>query len=215
MAQDVEKHHPEAVGVMGGYKTVDYKKATQDAERPARAMGGLIPDSQGGRVWDGGLMPRKGYYGGGLIDKYDWQGILEAQKAATGPFGAKGFAGTPGTSSYVPAASLHVPSLVTAKPASQQPSGLSQAISTGSSLANFGKTAKDLYDKLNPKPSTATTTTPKAEAAVKDSTGTTGGNAADKPKVTSELEPENTGVMPSDQPNVQRSEEHTSELQSH
>ena len=31
MAQDVEKHHPEAVGLAGGYKTVDYKKATKDA----------------------------------------------------------------------------------------------------------------------------------------------------------------------------------------
>jgi hypothetical protein len=31
LAQDVEKHHPEAVGLAGGYKTVNYKKATEDA----------------------------------------------------------------------------------------------------------------------------------------------------------------------------------------
>lgn len=31
LAQDVEKDHPEAVGLAGGYKTVDYKKATEDA----------------------------------------------------------------------------------------------------------------------------------------------------------------------------------------
>jgi hypothetical protein len=31
LAQDVEKHHPEAVGSSQGYKTVDYKKATEDA----------------------------------------------------------------------------------------------------------------------------------------------------------------------------------------
>lgn len=44
MAQDVEKKHPEAVGVMGGYKTVDYKKATEDAERTHKDMGGgLMP----------------------------------------------------------------------------------------------------------------------------------------------------------------------------
>jgi len=35
MAQDVEKHHPEAVGLAGGYKTVDYKKATKDAVHKA------------------------------------------------------------------------------------------------------------------------------------------------------------------------------------
>jgi hypothetical protein len=31
LAQDVEKKHPEAVGLAGGYKTVNYKKATEDA----------------------------------------------------------------------------------------------------------------------------------------------------------------------------------------
>ena len=38
MAQDVEKVKPEAVGEMGGFKTVDYEKATEDARR--RALGG-------------------------------------------------------------------------------------------------------------------------------------------------------------------------------
>jgi len=39
MAQDVEKVKPEAVGEMGGFKTVDYAKATEDAARK-RALGG-------------------------------------------------------------------------------------------------------------------------------------------------------------------------------
>jgi hypothetical protein len=39
MAQDVEKVKPEAVGEVGGYKTVDYEKATEDAARK-RAFGG-------------------------------------------------------------------------------------------------------------------------------------------------------------------------------
>jgi len=44
MAQDVEKKHPDAVGLMGGYKTVDYKKATEGAERTHKDMGGgLMP----------------------------------------------------------------------------------------------------------------------------------------------------------------------------
>ena len=41
MAQDVEKVKPEAVGEVGGYKTVDYAKATEDAAR-MRALGGPI-----------------------------------------------------------------------------------------------------------------------------------------------------------------------------
>jgi hypothetical protein len=43
LAQDVEKEHPEAVGLAGGYKTVDYKKATQDAVR--KADGGGMADA--------------------------------------------------------------------------------------------------------------------------------------------------------------------------
>ena len=35
MAQDVEKSHPDAVGLAGGYKTVNYKKATDGAVRKA------------------------------------------------------------------------------------------------------------------------------------------------------------------------------------
>lgn len=66
MAQDVEKTRPEAVGVAGGYKTVDYDRAT-------RASGGLVPSSEGGGVWpemagegyaDGG-MPQLDIFGGG------------------------------------------------------------------------------------------------------------------------------------------------------
>ncbi|CAB4131213.1 Intramolecular chaperone auto-processing domain containing protein [uncultured Caudovirales phage] len=40
MAQDVEKSHPEAVGLAGGYKTVDYKKATDDAVHSRRHFSG-------------------------------------------------------------------------------------------------------------------------------------------------------------------------------
>lgn len=42
LAQDVEKEHPEAVGLAGGYKTVDYKKATDGAVR--KADGGAMGD---------------------------------------------------------------------------------------------------------------------------------------------------------------------------
>lgn len=45
LAQEVERHHPEAVGLAGGYKTVNYKHATEDAERHRRALGGGMPYS--------------------------------------------------------------------------------------------------------------------------------------------------------------------------
>ena len=51
MAQNVEKHHPEAVGLAAGYKTVDYEKATEDAASHGRSRhytGGLV--SEGGAV---------------------------------------------------------------------------------------------------------------------------------------------------------------------
>ena len=42
LAQDVEKHHPKAVGLAAGYKTVDYGKATEGAaERGHFRAGGL------------------------------------------------------------------------------------------------------------------------------------------------------------------------------
>jgi hypothetical protein len=43
LAQDVEKKHPEAVGLAGGYKTVNYKKATEDAVH--KAEGGAATDA--------------------------------------------------------------------------------------------------------------------------------------------------------------------------
>ncbi|MBN9433985.1 MAG: tail fiber domain-containing protein [Bosea sp.] len=44
MAQEVEQDHPDAVGERAGYKTVDYDLATEGAERPRRATGGIIPE---------------------------------------------------------------------------------------------------------------------------------------------------------------------------
>jgi hypothetical protein len=52
MAQDVEKKHPEAVGLASGYKIVDYDKATEDAAERGKfylggaSMGGLVPAGQ-------------------------------------------------------------------------------------------------------------------------------------------------------------------------
>jgi hypothetical protein len=51
MAQDVEHHHPEAVGNHGGVKTVNYDMATRDAaEKGHFADGGLVRRDLGGPI---------------------------------------------------------------------------------------------------------------------------------------------------------------------
>ena len=58
LAQEVEKHHPEAVGLAGGYKTVDYSKATADSERHHRAFGGGIDFGDGNQTGLGLNIPQ-------------------------------------------------------------------------------------------------------------------------------------------------------------
>lgn len=169
MAQDVEKKHPEAVGLAGGYKTVDYAKATAGA-RQARASGGGImprdlsdallaiefaPLSHGGAVFEPGAYNRGGYAGGGLIaDPNDLQAILAAQRQAFGPFAAGGLYGASaqqdphGTAgSYVPRATLPVPKLVTSsyKPQQQQ-AGLRTAMQDISAAGQTAETLSKGYD---------------------------------------------------------------------
>jgi hypothetical protein len=154
MAQDVEKKHPEAVGLMGGYKTVDYKKATEGAERPHKDMGGgLMPNnfdtsSMGGAVTSGMAgegFERGGYVGGGLVGNDDWSQIIAANKAALGVYGgAQPMGGSPGATGIVPAASIPTPKLVTASaPSQQRPAGLSSAMQTGKDIAGAYKMGKE------------------------------------------------------------------------
>jgi hypothetical protein len=154
MAQDVEKKHPEAVGLMGGYKTVDYKKATEGAERPHKDMGGgLMPNnfdasSMGGAVTSGMAgegFERGGYVGGGLVGGDDWAQIIAANKAALGVYGgAQPMGGSPGATGIVPAASIPTPKLVTASaPSQQRPAGLSSAMQTGKDIASTYKMGKE------------------------------------------------------------------------
>lgn len=49
MAQDVEKKHPHAVGLAGGYRTVDYDEATKNAAKRGHfRSGGLVPEYAAG-----------------------------------------------------------------------------------------------------------------------------------------------------------------------
>ena len=155
MAQDVEKKHPDAVGLMGGYKTVDYKKATEDAERTHKDMGGGLmpegfdPNSMGGAVnpnMAGEGFERGGYVGGGLVGNDDWSQIVAANKAGLGVYGGAQpmGGGAPGATGIVPAASIPVPKLVTASaPSQQRSSGLSSAMQTGKDIAGAYKMGKE------------------------------------------------------------------------
>ena len=180
LAQEVEKKHPEAVGLSGGYKTVDYAKATASS-RHARAMGGLVPESMGGAVFEPGNFARGGYVGGGLVnDPNDIQAILAAQKQSMGPFGQSGLYGGSSqqdphgaVSGYVPKATLPVPKLVTSSFQPRQQQGEFQSALQNINAA--GKAAETLsggydwakrgYDKLTAKPKTDPNATPDSNVA--------------------------------------------------
>jgi GH24 family phage-related lysozyme (muramidase) len=141
IAQDVEKQKPEAVGLAPAadghlYKTVDYKKATED--KPHKAYGGgLDVNSMGGAVMDPGS-----FAGGGLVDANDMQSILAAIGKAPPMYGNKSTLGSDaiGGTGIVPSGGIHIPRLATAQPGiiGQQKSGLSQ-------ITDAGKSAVDLY----------------------------------------------------------------------
>jgi hypothetical protein len=141
IAQEVQKHHPDAVGLAGGYKTVNYDKATEDAaDRGHMAYGGLA--SAGGSVspQDAG----QGFASGGVagFDPSTMQQLLAAQQAMYAPL-MKGdmYAGGPGASGgLVPQSDFAAPQLMTA--------GSLPAASTGlddvAKIANLGKTIGEI-----------------------------------------------------------------------
>lgn len=116
MADEVEKKHPEAVGLSGGYKTVDYAKATEDsAERKRYASGGLAGygDSNLGAITQ-----------------------AEQQMFANAGLGSAGMSasGVRGASSYVPQSNSATPVFHPAPAPPPTPNGLAQA----TQLANLG-----------------------------------------------------------------------------
>lgn len=75
-AQQVEKQHPEAVGLAGGFKYVDYGKATEEAANRAHFYeGGVVP------------FPRKRYADGGSPYAGGLDAVLEAQRNMYAPQG--------------------------------------------------------------------------------------------------------------------------------
>jgi hypothetical protein len=143
IAQEVQKHHPEAVGLAGGYKTVNYDKATEDAaDRGHMASGGLA--SAGGSV-----MPQdagQGFSNGGLagFDPSVMQQMLAAQQAMYAPLSSGNmYAGGPNAGGgLVPQSSVAASQLMTPSALPQKATGAEKAktiVDLGNSINKFGE----------------------------------------------------------------------------
>jgi len=145
IAQEVQKHHPDAVGLAGGYKTVNYDKATEDAaDRGHMAYGGLA--SAGGSVLpqDAG----QGFASGGVagFDPAMMQQLLAAQQAMYDPI-MKGnmYAGGPNAGGgLVPQSEFAARQLMTPAELPRQATGVEQA----NSIANLGKTINEFGEDV-------------------------------------------------------------------
>jgi hypothetical protein len=153
IAQEVQKHHPEAVGLAGGYKTVDYDKATEDAsDRGHMASGGLA--SAGGSV-----MPYnagQGFADGGFagFDPAIMQQILAAQQAMYAPLSSNNmYAGGPNAGGgLVPQSSVAASQLVTPSASEPGATGAEKAkaiVDLGSSVNKFGESIGAWGDEDN------------------------------------------------------------------
>ena len=157
IAQDVEKHHPDAVGLASGYKTVDYDAATkQAAKRGHFYAGGIAGESMGGHVHSnhssegympGGIAGREHHASGDAVgmDPNSMAALLAGQRDMYAPFSQAGIygqaaAGLPGGGKgIVPQNTLPVRQLMTSNAAQmRQPDNLTDA-------ANLAKAGKELY----------------------------------------------------------------------
>lgn len=136
LAQNVEKKHPEAVGLAAGFKTVDYGNATEEA-------------AERGHFQEGGIAagrPRRA--SGGGLDPYDEMMLSTGTYgpyATGGLYGAAASGSPRGGLSYVPAATLPVGRLAVAgAPPRPPPSALQQASDFASGLTNLEKGAQGL-----------------------------------------------------------------------
>jgi hypothetical protein len=145
IAQEVQKHHPDAVGLAAGYKTVNYDKATEDAaDRGHMAYGGLA--SAGGSV-----LPQnagQGFASGGLagFDPATMQQLLAAQQAMYDPI-MKGnmYAGGPNAGGgLVPQTEFTARQLMTAGDLPAASSGVDDV----AKIASIGNTVGEVGDKF-------------------------------------------------------------------
>jgi hypothetical protein len=155
IAQEVQKHHPDAVGLAGGYKTVNYDKATEDAaDRGHMAYGGLA--SAGGSVLpqDAG----QGFASGGVagFDPAMMQQLLAAQQAMYDPI-TKGnmYAGGPNAGGgLVPNTEFAPRQLITPAQLPRQATSAEQVnsiVSLGKNINEFGEDIGAWGDKEDDK----------------------------------------------------------------
>lgn len=137
LAQEVEKHHPEAVGLAGGYRTVNYDKATDDAADRGHF-------ASGGSAMGGGVMPYhagEGFYDGGSVgfDPGLMQQILATYQNMYAPM--QGQKGGLGAASFVPESTLPVGQLQTAGALPDTPNPMANVkgmVDLGTGLGELG-----------------------------------------------------------------------------
>ena len=148
-AQDVEKHHPEAVSeTPEGIKAVDYDMATRHAERPPEGLAGALGASSEG----GAVLPHReglGFASGGGTSDYSqqiYQLMTQGARATPGgggnPYGASGLAGYMPPLRQTAPRQLVRPNLPTP---SALPSEFEQGLGAMQKVAQGTRAATDLY----------------------------------------------------------------------
>ena len=205
MAQDVEKKYPDAVGLAGGYKTVDYGKVADHQEE--RGLGAAMDRSwMGGAVHEPGHFERGGYARGGLgnfnFAPEDMQALLQSQQQSFGPFGGGGPYGQPSgqtpfgnAPSIVPKANLPVarlqphgaPPKLPEGMGAQALRGMNDVVSAANTFDKAGELGTKIRNKLmgeeKPAGNTPSPASPAPAPTPTATSSTTTGNAApDVPK---------------------------------
>jgi hypothetical protein len=194
MAQNVEKKHPENVGLAGGYKTVDYEavadRAAEHSDKQHAYRGGLI-HSEGGAVLP--MHAREGFAGGGLglvnpgvAAGFDPDFINEMLKNRENsyaqlygqPGGPRGAQGLPGGTGVVPKPMAVSKPITPASPPPRQPNTFKEAMQTGKDVATLygaGKELKKDYTEWQAKREAAAA----AEKAAAEKSGDTAQKSAE------------------------------------
>lgn len=169
MADEVEKTKPDAVGLAGGFRTVNYDEATKDAA----SMGGGVKPHHAGEPFAAGGYAAGGYADGGSplppgLGGGDMSALLQAQAQMYSPYMSQGpymGAGTPayGGGAYVPQGTLPVTGLVTPDGSlPEQPSVAEhmRSIAELGEMAGKGYAAAKKRGLIGGEGPTTTTTTP-------------------------------------------------------
>ena len=176
IAQEVERHHPDAVGLHpSGYKVVEHGKATDAAaERGHFRRGGLAAHSDGGIV-DVTHMGERYASGGNVtplpgLGPVDYQAILQAQQSMYGGYGAgspASAAGGPyGGAGRVPAPAAATPHLATASGQPERPQSVLNSAKGLTDLTGSGLHAYNEYIKASNHPSNQPSKKPAPATAV-------------------------------------------------